>query len=80
MTLREKISKKRQRLEMYYAAEEAVLGAAQSYSIGGRSLTRANLADIRNMIDQLEKEITVLEAREAGKCPRKAFGVVPRDI
>lgn len=80
MTLQEKISRKRQRLEMYYAAEEAVLGAAQSYSIGGRSLTRANLADIRNMIDQLEAEIAVLEATEAGKRPRKAYQVVPRDI
>lgn len=80
MTKQEKISRKKQRLEMYYAAEEAVLGAAQSYSIGGRSLTRANLADIRAMIDQLENEIAVLENREAGKRPRKAFGVIPRDI
>lgn len=80
MTGQEKISRKKQRLEMYYAAEEAVLGAAQSYSIGGRSLTRANLADIRAMIDQLENEIAVLENRESGKRPRKAFGVIPRDI
>lgn len=71
------IERKKARLEMYYAAEEAILGGAQSYTIGSRSLTRANLSEIDAMIDKLETEIGVLEA---GKKPRKAFGVTPRDI
>lgn len=78
--IKEKINRKKQRLEMYYQAEEAILGGAQSYSLGTRSLTRANLADIRNMIDKLEKELSELEAKASGKSPRKAFAVVPRDF
>ena len=42
---------------MYYQAEEAILGGAQSYSLGSRSLTRANLAEIRKTIDELEDEV-----------------------
>ena len=39
------------RLEMYYQAEEAILNGAQSYSLGSRNLTRANLSEVRQMID-----------------------------
>ena len=38
------------RLAEYMAAEEAVLERGQSYSIHGRSLTRAELAEIREGI------------------------------
>ena len=41
-----------ERLKEYYAAEKAVL-SGQSYTIGNRTLTRANLATIRNAIDDL---------------------------
>lgn len=71
------IERKKARLELYYAAEEAILSGAQSYTIGTRTLTRANLGTIKSMINELETEIGVLEA---GKKPRKAFGVTPRDI
>ncbi len=79
VTIKEKLKKKKNRLEMYYQAEEAILGGAQSYSLGTRSLTRANLADIRTMIDKLEDEISELESIVDGRKPRKAFAVVPRD-
>lgn len=79
VTAKEKLKKKKNRLEMYYQAEEAILGGAQSYSLGTRSLTRANLADIRTMIDKLEDEVSELESIVNGSKPRKAFAVVPRD-
>lgn len=41
-----------ERLRNYYAAERAVL-SAQSYTVGNRTLTRANLAEIRAAIDDL---------------------------
>ena len=53
---------------------------AQSYSLGSRNLTRANLSEIRKMIDQLEDEIDQLAAKVSGRKPRKAFAVVPRDF
>lgn len=41
------------RYEAYLAAEEAVL-TGQSYTIGNRQLTRANLADIYDILSELE--------------------------
>ena len=79
-TIKEEIQRKKKRLEMYYQAEETILGGAQSYSLGGRSLTRANLADIRSMIDKLEKELKELEVKTSGKSQRKALSVIPRDF
>ena len=40
------------RLRMYLDAERAVL-SGQSYQIGNRQLTRANLSEIRKAIDDL---------------------------
>lgn len=40
------------RLKMYLEAEQAVL-TGQSYTIGNRTLTRANLATVRAAIDDL---------------------------
>ena len=71
------IERKKARLELYYAAEEAILSGAQSYQIGSRTLTRANLGTIETIIKKLEAEVGVLED---GRKPRKAFGVTPRDI
>lgn len=80
MREKEKLERKKKRLDMYYKAEEAILGGAQSYSLGSRNLTRANLSEIRKMIDQLEDEIDQLAATASGRKPRKAFAVVPRDF
>ena len=41
-----------ERLKLYVEAEKAVL-SGQSYTIGNRQLTRANLAEIRKAIDTL---------------------------
>lgn len=80
MYAKEKLQRKRNRLEMYYKAEEAILGGAQSYSLGSRSLTRANLAEIRKIIDKLEDEIEQLEAVASGRKTRRTIAVVPRDF
>lgn len=41
------------RLRQYLAAEEAILVGGQSYKIGNRTLTRADLTEIRKEIDAL---------------------------
>ena len=79
MTILVKIAKKKQRLEMYYAAEEAILAGAQSYKLGSRSLTRADLSAIESMIKKLENDIEELEAVANGGSRRKAMAAVPFD-
>ena len=54
------------RLELYRAAEQAILAGAQSYSIRNRSLTRADLKEIASMIESLQDEIETLEGKSRG--------------
>ena len=71
-----RLERYRKRLSMYYEAEEAVL-LNQEYSIGTRSLKRADLSTIRAAIRELEGQIELLE-NSGGK--NKAFRLIPRDI
>ena len=71
-----RLERYRKRLSMYYEAAEAVL-LNQEYSIGTRSLKRADLSTIRAAIRELEGQIELLE-NSGGK--NKAFRLIPRDI
>jgi hypothetical protein len=55
-----RITETRARLSQYIAAETAVL-QGQAYSMGQRSLTRADLSEIRKAIVDLYAEINSLE-------------------
>lgn len=75
----ERLDKVKARLEAYYEAELAIL-SGQEYSIGSKSLKRADLGHIRSAIKELEKakdEITALETK-GGR--RKSFRITPRDF
>lgn len=49
-----------ERLQMYYDAEQAILVGGQSYRIGNRTLTRADLAEVRAEIKRLENmDVTI---------------------
>lgn len=74
-TTSEKITQIETRLTVYYAAESAILSGAQSYSIGNRTLTRANITDILKMINRLEGQLTRLNRGNRITSHR----VVPRD-
>jgi len=56
----EKLSEKKSELKDVNAAIKMILGGAQSYSIGSRSLTRANLSELRKWKKELEAEIAAL--------------------
>lgn len=80
--IRSRLERNRERLDLYYAAEKAIIEGAQSYAIGSRNLTRANLAEITEMIETLEAKVaedeTALEtAGKGGR--RKSVGVYLRD-
>ena len=70
------IEEARGTLRMWLDAERAV-ATGQSYKIGSRSLTRANLADIRESIQFWRREIARLEAKQSGA---RVFRAVPRDL
>jgi len=76
----DRLKKKKERLEMYYAAEEAILGGAQSYTIGSRQLSRGSLSTIRAVIEELEEEIANLEELADGCRPRRMAAIIPRDF
>lgn len=50
------------KLDMWLEAEEAVAVRGQSYTIAGRSLTRAHIAEIRKSIDWWQGKVNVLTA------------------
>ena len=51
------------RLKQYIEAEEAIL-SGQSYTIGNRTLTRANLATVEKVINELIEAGAVLDDEE----------------
>ena len=67
---------KKNRLKRYYEAEEKVLNR-QSYTLGSKTLTRADLTSIQNMIKKLEGEISSLE--QYGTTKRRSVRIVPVD-
>lgn len=75
----ERLTKAKGRLTAYYDAELAVL-SGQAYTIGSRSMTRANLAEIRKAIQELESLVSGLESVAAGGGHRKTFRIIPRDL
>lgn len=50
------------RLTMWLAAEEAVAVRGQRYEVGDRSLTRADLAEIRKSISYWQEQVDKLNA------------------
>lgn len=59
---------------------ELEVTASQSYEIGTRSLTRANLGEIRKQIEYWKNQVAKLEniARNRGR--NRAYRAVPRDL
>lgn len=51
----------KKRLELYLAAERAIL-TSQEYQIGSRRLTRADLKEVRATIESLSEQIAMAES------------------
>ena len=80
--IKTEIERTQNRLELYYKQEEKMLSdAAQSYSIGSRSIQRYNtsLSAVQSKIKELEKKLSELKSELSGKGARRAVSVVPRD-
>lgn len=80
--IQRKLDKINERLELYYEKEKALLSdeGVQSYTIGSRTVSRYQYStNIKNQIEELERQREELENLLAGIRPRKAVAVVPRD-
>lgn len=52
----------------------------QSYTIGSRSLTKANLSEIRKEIDYWQNKVARLENIEKRGGRNRVFRAIPRDL
>ena len=66
------------RLKQYLEAEKAILVAGQSYKIGNRTLTRANLSEIREAMSSLLAAGATVDGIGNGGA-RRAMQVIMRD-
>jgi hypothetical protein len=80
---RERVQKRIERLEAvldkYYEAEIVLVEGGQQYSLGSRSLTRANLAEVRRAIVDTEKLIDRLKNEVNGGGRNLQIAVIPID-
>jgi len=75
-TIAERITEAETRRAQYILAERHLTTGGQAYSIGNRSLTRADLKEIRRAIKDLDSELVTLRRGNQITMQR----VVPRDI
>lgn len=73
------LEKAQEHLEAWLDAELAVC-TGQSYTIGSRVLTRANLTEIRNTIDYWNGKVIVFERIQKTGSRNWIRRVVPRDL
>lgn len=66
-------------LDAWLEAELAVT-TNQSYTIGSRTLTRANLSEIRKQIEYWQGKVNVLQNAANRKGRNRAYRIVPRDL
>lgn len=66
-------------LDAWLEAEMAVTNA-QSYTIGSRTLTKANLTEIRNSIEYWSGKVAQLENLQKNGGRNRIKRVVPRDL
>lgn len=59
---------------------ELAISTAQAYTIGSRTLTRANLAEVRKQIDHWHNKVTELEIVESGRKVHRSKRFMPRDL
>lgn len=68
-----------QKLSTWLAAEEAV-ATGQSYQIGSRMLTRADLKQIRSEMEYWAEKLAQAEAEEKSGGRNRAYRAVIRDV
>lgn len=68
-----------QKLQTWLDAEEAI-ATGQSYQIGTRMLTRADLKQVREQMEYWAGKLAEAEAEESNGGRNRAYRFVPRDL
>lgn len=68
-----------QKLNTWLAAEESI-ATGQSYQIGNRALTRADLENVREEIEYWADKLAEAEAEETAGGRNRLYHFVPRDV
>lgn len=66
-------------LDMWLEAETQV-AINQSYTIGGKSFTRANLSEIRKQVEYWSNKVAELQNLAKKRGRNRVYRVVPRDL
>ncbi len=69
----------REKLKIWLAAEEE-LAINQSYTIGGKTFTRADLGEVAKRIDYWNNKVISLENAKKKGGRNRVYRVVPRDL
>lgn len=69
----------KRKVETWLAAEEAI-ATGQSYQLGTRMLTRANLTAVRNELEYWAGKLAEAEAEEKQGGRNRAYRAVIRDV
>ena len=69
----------KRQLDAWMEANIAV-STGQSYTIGSRTLTRADLSKILEQIKYWQGQLDIIEAKEGKKSRNRAYRVIPRDV
>lgn len=69
----------REHYRMWLEAEEEI-ALNQSYSIGGQSLTRADLGKVLQQIEYWRKRVAILEQQGKKKTRRRTYWAIPREL
>lgn len=67
------------KLNLWLEAQD-IIATGQSYTIGSRTMTRANLTEVRNMIEYWNDWVTKLENAKKTGGRNRVQRVVPRDL
>lgn len=59
---------------------ELAISTGQSYTIGSRSLTRANLSEVRKQIEYWKNKVNELELIAMGRKSSRSRRFMPRDL
>lgn len=69
----------KEKLKIWLAAEEE-LAINQSYTIGGKTFTRADLAEVAQRIEYWNNKVISLENTKKKGGRNRVYRVVPRDL